>query len=512
MGNFFHSKVFKGTLVLTIFSFLGKALGAVFKIGLSYFLGSFGLGIYQLIFPLMVFFVVLSSEGFATALTVKTAENKFNNHPKSYFSISIIYTAILSLVSAVMICLFSNIIGKWQGENIPPFIYSVIAGGVVVISILSIFKAEIRGEERFNAYSFAEIIEDILKVIFGLLFAWFLSAKGIMFSVAGVVVGITLSSLCTIAYLLIARKKKKYASLPTVYERRNFLKMSCLMVGAELVVPAVHFVESAIVISLLARAGASSVMATELYGLSRGMVSAILNLPFFLLSAFEILLLPNLARAKTNGIYYKKTQIGLFLAIFVMVPFVLLFLLFSPQVVSIVYGSSLSANEMGIAINLLRLGSSGLVFSALTTILVVILNSNNNAGFTFLSLLIAGVVKILFLIVFVPKLSIYGVELSSVLFAMVACLCNLVFAVKKKAFMRPQMVLTTVLAWIVIFGCVFAVYKILIEVLGNTLLACIASFGVVGLVGILVLLVLCLVNKKKLIALFKRLLGLREGR
>lgn len=508
MGNFFRSKVFKGTLILTAFSLFSKALGAIFKIGLSYFIGSFGLGIYQLVFPLMVFFVVLSSEGVATALTIKTAENKLSNQPKSYFRISVIFVTLFSILSALTVCVFAKVIGGLQGENIPQFVYYVIAVGIIAISILSILKAEIRGEERFNTYSFAEIIEDFFKVMFGLLFAWLLMPYGVMFAVAGVMGGVTLSSLCAIIYLLIVRKPKKPTIGLTVCERREFLKMSFLTVGSELVIPAVHFIEATIIINLLAKSGVSSIVATELYGLSRGMVSAVLNLPFFLLTAFEILLLPNLARAKTNGIYYKKTQIGLFLAVFVMMPFMLLYLFFAPQVISIVYGSALSEGEFIIAVSLLRVGSIGLVFSALTTMLVVILNSNNNAGCTFLSSLIAGVIKLMFVVVFVPKLSIYGVELSSVLFAMVACLVNLIFAVKKRTFVHPKGVVFVSLIWLAVFGCVLVVYNLLIKVLTNFVLACVVSFGVIGMAISGCLFIVYLFNKDKFINFFKKVLGL----
>lgn len=510
MGNIFTSKVFKGTLVLTIFGFLGKALGAVFKIGLTRLVGSLGMGIYQLVFPVLVFFIVFSSEGFSLALTVKTAEDKTYAKHSSYFKLAVIISLIFACFSGLFVCIFANFLARIQGGRVSALVYYVVAVGIVIISLLSIIKAKIRGEERFRLYSIAEVVEDLLKVVFGLALAKYLLRYGIEMAVAGVIAGLVLSSLLTIIFLLCVKdKNNKFAnSMPlTPLEKKNYLKFAFVSLLSALVVPTIQFVESAIIVCLLERGGASSINATKLFGLSRGSVSALINLPFFLLASFEVLLLPNLARAKNGGVYYKKTEISLFLAFFVSLPFVFLFVLFAPAIMQMVYGGSFTATELEIGANLLRLGAVGVVFSSISTILVVILNSNNKAVAPLLASLIAGVIKIVFLVIFVPRISIYGAELSSILFSMVVCLVNLIFAVWGKMFTRPKNIVLLVICLSIVFGTIYLVYLQLLKVFSSIVLACVCSICAVGAVGLILLAILCLIFKDKVIKLVKNMTG-----
>lgn len=508
MGNFFKSKIFKGTALLTIFGFIGKALSAIFKISLIYIVGSYGVGIYQLVLPIMVFFIVFASDGFSLGLTIKTAEDKTAR--VGYFNFALKLTLIVGFLSAVLISVLGGFLSKLQGEQINQDIYYIVSLGVVIISILSVVKAEIRGREQFKLFSIIEILEDFLKVVFGLIFGLILMPYGVEIAIIGVFCGIVLSSFLTLIVLMIFRKKnnKEIVVSLSLKEKLNFVKFSIIAVGAGLVVPAIHFIESAIVIKLLGFAGESVLEATKLYGISRGSVSAILNLPFFVLSSFEVLLLPNLARSKNNGIYYKKTKAGLTLAIFVSVPFVLLFSIFAPLVVEAIYQFSLSEAELMVASNLLRLGAVGVLFSSISLILTVILNSNNNVSANLISVVIAGAIKILFMVFFVPKLSIYGVELSSVLFSMVYCLGLIIFAIKKQFFSRPKMSFFIILGWIFIFLMVGGVYFLIKPIIKIELLACCLSFIAVGTVVLMMWIIWYLKAKNRCLNFTKKLFGL----
>lgn len=510
MGNFFKSKVFKSGLLLTSFGFLGKVVGAIFKIGLSVLVGSLGMGIYQLMFPLLVFFTVLSSGGFSLALTIKTAENKTKSKHGGYFKLSIASCFILSLISSILIVLFAKRLSKLQGSEISPNLYYIVAVGVVVISTLSIIKAKIQGEERFKLYSLAEIIEDIFRVVIGLILGYLLLGFGADAAICGVFVGIILSSLLSIIFLLIFRGNKgQVVSIPlSRFERKEFFKYSLLALASALVVPIIQFIESAVVINLLtATSNISNMAATKLYGLSRGSVSAIINIPFFVLSSFEILLLPNLARSKNCGNYYKKTEVGLFLALAISIPFVLLFELYAPVVINFLYGNALSAAELSVSANLLQIGSVGIVFSAISIILSVILNSNNIVKGPFIASIVAGAMKLVFIFVFVSKMSIYAVELSSVIFSMTMCLVNLIFAVKYKCFSSPKKVGGLTLIWSVLFALTWCIYKLFLNVVDSMFWACVIAFSVVAVVIVLSCTILYFINKEKVVKMFKQILA-----
>ena len=492
-----EKKLLIGTLMLTFFGFVGKLLGAVFKIGLTTIVGSYGIGLYQLLFPVLVFFIVFSSEGFSTALTVRQAECQEKGG--AYFSLSLIGSLSVSILSFFLIVLISIYFSRIQGVKLDSRLYLIVGVGVCIVSLLSINKARIRGMERYVAYSLFETLEDVLKVFFALILAWGLKPFGLTWSVAGVFIGVLLSSFITLIATCFYKPQNhvvKQLKL-TREEKRSFYKYSLLSMAAVIVIPAVQFIESAIVVGLLTGASMTSVTATKLYGISRGAVSAIINLPFFLISSVEVVLLPNLSRSKENGIYFKKTQLCLFFAVALSIPFVFAFELFSHEFIQILYSSSLTKNEMVIASNLLRIGAIGILFASVSSFLMIILNSNNRTIAPFIANLLAGVAKIIFIIFMSHKLSIYAVEFASVLFSMITCLINLIFAKKYGVIKVPKFVLPVIVFWAIFFILIKVVYCLLQIVITSNILALICA-GLIVLIAASIIAVIVWVLLRKL--------------
>lgn len=488
------NKLLKGTLLLTLFGFTGKALGALFRIGLVNIVGASGMGIYGLIFPLFVFFTLLSSEGFSLGLTTSVAKNKLTGKIPSYKKYAFISILSLSILSALVIIVLSPTISSLQGGTTGSLLYVAVALCVVVVSLLGYLKAVIRGSENVKLYSSVEIVEDLSKVVFALIGAYFLKPYGVEYSVIGVFIGIALSTTISIIVALIGNKNKcrglKTEPL-TQAERTTFFKFALFSSLAALVVPAIQFIDSVLVIKLLSYTGLTAVKATTLFGLSRGSVSAILNLPTFLLTAFEFLLLPVLTRAE-NGDYAKKTSNSLVLSFFISVPFFLFFNLFAQEIITILYGSALTSGELVVASRLLKIGSISIVFSAFCEIMIVGLEAKGNSVVPLVSSLIAGGIKIVFMIILVPKISIYAVELSSVLFCMIECLIVFIYAKHKKMFLAPKFIVRISLIWFL----VFFVAKGLIMLL-KMLFPSIVAFIIGGIICFVIIAVSCFIVWRK---------------
>ena len=145
------------------------------------------------------------------------------------------------------------------------------------------------------------------------------------------------------------------------------------------------------------------------------------------------------------------------------------------------------------------------MFSAISIILSVILNSNNIVKGPLVASIVAGVMKLGFIFVFVSKMSIYAVELSSVIFSMIMCLVNLIFAVKHKCFSSPKRVWMLVVVWGVLFALTWCFYKLFLNVVNSMFWACIIAFGVVAVATILSCVVLYVVGKEWVEKIFKRM-------
>ena len=63
-----------GALVLSLGGLLAKVLGALYRIPLTNILGSYGMGLYQLVFPPYILFLTVAQAGVPVALSKLIAQ------------------------------------------------------------------------------------------------------------------------------------------------------------------------------------------------------------------------------------------------------------------------------------------------------------------------------------------------------------------------------------------------------------------------------------------------------
>ena len=71
-----------GALLLSLGGLLAKVLGALYRIPLTNVLGSYGMGLYQLVFPPYILFLTVCQAGIPVALSKTIAEKMQLNQPK----------------------------------------------------------------------------------------------------------------------------------------------------------------------------------------------------------------------------------------------------------------------------------------------------------------------------------------------------------------------------------------------------------------------------------------------
>ena len=77
-----------GALVLSLGGLLAKVLGALYRIPLTNILGSYGMGLYQLVFPLFSLLLTISTAGIPVAVSKLVAEKIAlgkTNHAQKFF-------------------------------------------------------------------------------------------------------------------------------------------------------------------------------------------------------------------------------------------------------------------------------------------------------------------------------------------------------------------------------------------------------------------------------------------
>ena len=274
------------TAVLSVLGLVGKIASVLFKIVLIVLIGTVGIGYYQLTFPLFVFLFSISSVGVSTTITMYIAERGWNVS-KSNGSLSFAkkMTLLISIIVSIMLIFFAPQIAKMQGNEEVETIYFSIAFAVVSVSILTLYRAILRGNKLIKEYAISDIIEQISKLSLCIIFASLFMKISVLLSVVGVFVGITLSSLISLVYIMIVLKN--YNSLTNnellnieKFDRPVFLKNALIAGLSSVLIPFIQFLESVIVIGLLCEKGVSSIEELLIYFLKEKKLHQVVHLIF----------------------------------------------------------------------------------------------------------------------------------------------------------------------------------------------------------------------------------------
>lgn len=103
--NLLKNSLITGTLLLTFAGFLSRIIGFFYRIFLSRHIGAEGIGIYQLIFPLLSLCISLTSSGIQSAISKYTAEKYAKNNTSAAFCY--LYAGFfLSITLSLIACIF----------------------------------------------------------------------------------------------------------------------------------------------------------------------------------------------------------------------------------------------------------------------------------------------------------------------------------------------------------------------------------------------------------------------
>ena len=514
-----------GAILLAFGGLLAKVIGALYKIPLTNILGSNGMGLYYLVFPLYSLFLVIISSGTSLAVSRLVSTERINHNKKNeitIFKVALIYVFVLSVIFSATLIVLSEKISLLQGNINAKIGYFAIAPSIIFASIISVIRGFFQGQENMIPTLVNNVIEQVVKLVSGLLLANMFLYKGITFAVFGAVLAVTISEFCALVFIIIHYLiyKRGYIYKIDVPKSKNLTKFEALkqiMVYSlpatltAVIIPITGFLDSFMLINILTKAGFSSLQATNLYGISNGIVNTLISLPVLFCGSLATAIVPNLSGLYSNNNEKEVTfKTGIFIKItwIIALPCFIVFLIYSPDIITILYSNGLSdlvIDEFSFSYKLLMLSSVSILYYAFLQTFTSILQSINKPIIPFVSMLVAVIVRIacMFLFVSNPKINIFGVAISNLVFLTVACLINLFFIKKYIKFsLGLSKVLISPICSAVISGIVmFVLRNMLINI--NIWLYCIISAGV-GLFLYVTLIILFKSFSKQEITVFKK--------
>lgn len=424
----------KNVAVISAGGLAAKALGALYRIPLVGLLGGYGIGLYQMAYPLFCVVLTFSSAGipsaFSRIIAKETAEGRQSGET---VKTALKMFALLGLCGTLLMCLFAPYMSGWQGEeNLLPC-YLALAPSVFFVSLIAVFRGYFQGKNDMLPTACSEVVEQIFKAGAGLFFAIRFSAepaRAVMYTLLAVTVSEAAAAIYLYArYRGEPRRKSLCAFRPSGGEILH--SAFPVMVSAALL-PLSQTVDSVLIVRLLS---GYSTRAVSLYGLFTGGAVALVNLPASLCYGLAAASVPAVSACFARGEEEEgrtRAMYALVLTLALALPCALGLFFFARPITAILY-SSLNAEDAALLVRLIRLSSVSAVTLAGVDTLAACLTGMDRAKYAAFSMLLAVLVKfaLQWLLVSNPALSVGGAAIASNACYLVAFSLDLFYTVRR---------------------------------------------------------------------------------
>ncbi len=429
--------ILRGATYLGVATFISKLLGAVYRVPLTVLLGSSGLGLYQMVFPVYATLLDFSGAGVPSALSKLISSSEKDKEKQAYYYLrtSLIIFFFLGLVISLFTALLSGEIATLQGDARAQKAYLFLSPAIFLVSLLSCFRGYFQGLMNMKPTAISQIIEQVVKLSFGLLFAYLLR-RNLSLSVAGATLAISFSELVALIviflnYLKFKRKNKLYFAFDKSFFNqrvKRLLKTTIPITLIGIVIPLSQVIDSFVIINVL---NGYRQDATSLYGLLSGAVMTVINLPVSLCYGIATVAIPAVSGSMGEKDKQRKVAKAIFLTLAIAIPCAVGTALFSNSIINVLF-ARLNIVEKQTASRLLRLTSVCVILSSLVQTTNAVMIAKGKLYKPILSLIVGVVVKTAINLTLVknPQINVYGGAIGLIACYFVVCLINLILTIK----------------------------------------------------------------------------------
>lgn len=303
-----------GSFLLTLVGFISRLIGFFYRIYMARIFGEEGMGVYQLIGPIMALAFSLTAAGFQTSISKFVAETThINKTLKSSVSPKPFYMGLslsipLSLIIMLLLLRFSEPLAyHWLNEPRTAPLLRILALSIPLSALHACINGYFYGKKQASVPAICQIIEQcsrVLAVYFTV--QWFLS-KGstppLQITVLGILIGEFLSTLINIIFFLWTVNKQKCPSnsCPCTLSYGTLLLMVIPLIANRVTLNALLSMETISLPSMLKVYGYDHATALSVYGVLTGMAFPLIFFPNAVTGSIAVLLLPLISEQTALG-------------------------------------------------------------------------------------------------------------------------------------------------------------------------------------------------------------------
>ncbi len=412
----------KGAAIVAGGGFVAKLIGAIYRIPLTNLIGGRGIGLYQMVYPFYCLLLTVSATGIPSSIAaIESAERAKGDKGRRVLAPAMKLFLLIGGAGTLLMLALAPLLASAQGEKTLIGGYIALAPSVFLVSAISVFRGWFQGRADMRPTAASEITEQVVKVGFGLLFAY-LYRGNIERAVTMLLLAVSISELVALGLMIFFYKRVPAHDLLKKDRGRvgakEILKMSVFVTLSSALLPLSNLVESVLLVRLM---DAYTSEAVTLYGLFSGGAVTIINLPVSICYGLAAASVPAVSQVKADSdenkgerAVRKRVIFSLLMTLIVSLPCAVGLFLFAPTVVDIIY-RSLSTVEKQTLVGLVKAFSASAVTLSCLQTLSACLTAQGKPRYAMFSMAVGVVVKLVldFLLVSNASLSVLGAVIAA---------------------------------------------------------------------------------------------------
>jgi stage V sporulation protein B len=414
-----------GAAVLLLASLFNRILGFIYQVFLIRLILPEGIGLFNMVYPIYVLALVMATAGIPVAISKLVAgEMAVNNLRGAYriFNICFLILVLSSTFFSVLCFLGAPLLLEYIFPN--PKVYNIFLSllpGIIIVSLCSAFRGFFQGLQQMTPTAVTQSLEQLVRVVLGLLFAYLLLPRGVEYAAIGASLGVItgeMAGLICITFIFF----KKRPRIPAVFTV-DPVEALCRSLGRifSLAVPitltrfvstSFMSVDALLIPQRLQATGLDLTEATAAYGQFVGISQSLLFTPGIITVSLATALIPAVSDALASNnisLVRSRCEEAIRIALLAGFPCAVIFLLLAEELCGLIFGYP----EAGASLKILALGGPFLYLQQTTT---GILHGLGEASRPFRNLVFASVFKItgIFYLTGLPQMGIRGTAVALV--------------------------------------------------------------------------------------------------
>ncbi|MCI8462657.1 MAG: polysaccharide biosynthesis protein [Lachnospiraceae bacterium] len=309
-----------GTLILTITGLLSRIIGFFYRIYLSRLFGEEGMGIYQLLSPVLSISFSLTAAGYQTAISKLVAEQTATQKRPSLrpLAVGISISLPLSLLCNLAVWQLADpIASHLLQEPRTASMLRILSFSIPLAAVHSCVNGYFYGIKKAGIPAVSQLLEQLARVGCVYIVSAFSISAGKAPSISIAVLGLTIGELlsmffsiaailprmpgkaCGAAGRLSSTLARPFKGSQNLYGR--LLQMALPLTANRIVLNLLQSVESVSIPACLRLHGYDNVTALSVYGVLTGMAMPLIFFPNALTSSVSVLLLPVISESYVLG-------------------------------------------------------------------------------------------------------------------------------------------------------------------------------------------------------------------